>query len=162
MGQTMMGSTRNLGNVSLLTPQQESYLSNAMGGLSQMGAPVDPQQYQSMFQTSFIDPAKQVLQRQIIPSIKENFLGLDESGSSALNQALSQAATDLSTSLGSQMMGQFNTQESRRMGALQGLGGLAGQRTFEPMIQQNQGILGSLISALGNVGAGGLGLLLRK
>ncbi len=155
MGKTMMGGTSHQGNVDLLTPEQQSFLSQAMGGMGQMGQSMDPEQFQQMFQQSFVDPAQQMMQRQIIPGIKEQFLG-DESGSSALNQALSQSATDLSTALGSQMMNQYNIGQQRQMGALGQLGQMAGQRTFEPMMQQQQGILGPLIGMLGQLG-GGLG-----
>lgn len=109
-----------------------------------------------MFQKSFVDPAQQALQRQIIPGIKEQFLGLDESGSSALNQALAQAATDVSTGLGTQYMNQYNQQQNNQLQALGLLGGLSGQRTFQPMIQQTQGILGPLIGSLGGIGGAGL------
>jgi len=109
-----------------------------------------------MFQKSFVDPSTQMLQRQIVPALKEAYLG-EESGSSALNQALAQSATDLSTALGSQLMNQYNIGQQRQIGALGTLGGLAGQKTFEPMIQQQQGILGPLIGALGQAGAAGLG-----
>jgi len=156
MGQTMLGGVENKGNLDLLTPEQQQYLSSAMSGLGQMGQEQSPEQFNQLFQKSFVDPAQQMMQRQIIPGIKEQFMGMDESGSSALNQALSQAATDLSSSLGSQLMNQYNIGQNRQLGALQGLGGLAGQKTFEPMIQQRQGILGPLIGALGQIGSGGL------
>lgn len=39
------------------------------------------------------------------------------------------------------------------LSALSGLGGLAGQQTFSPMISQRQGILGPLIEAGGSIGA---------
>lgn len=106
-----------------------------------------------MFQKSFVDPAQMALERQIIPNIKEQFLGLDESGSSALNQALAQSATDLSTMLGSNYMNQYNQQQGNMLQSLGLLGGLSGQRTFEPMLQQREGILGQLIGALGQVGS---------
>jgi len=118
--------------------------------------PYDPQQYQELFQKSFIDPAQQALQRQIIPGIKEQFMGLDETGSSALNQALAQSATDLSTQLGSQYMNQFNQRNQNMLQALGLLGGMGSQRTFEPMIQQSQGILGPLIGMLGQLGGAGI------
>jgi hypothetical protein len=108
-----------------------------------------------MFQKSFIDPAQQAMQRQIIPGIKEQFLG-DESGSSALNQALAQSATDLSSTLGQQYMNQYNIGQDRQMQAFTGLGGLAGQRTFDPLIQQRQGLAGPLIGALGQIGGAAL------
>lgn len=156
MGKTLMGSVENQGNLDLLTPEQQGYLSQSMSGLGQMGQPMDPQQYQQMFQKSFVDPAQQMMQRQIIPGIKEQFMGMDETSSSALNQALSQSATDLSSALGSQLMNQYNLGQNRQMGALQGLGGLAGQRTFEPMISRQQGILPMLLNLLAQGGAAAL------
>ncbi len=156
MGRTMLGGVSHEGNVSLLSPEQQQYLSGAMGGYSQMAQPMDQQQFQDMFQKSFVDPAQQMLQRQIVPGIKEQFMGLDESGSSALNQALAQSATDLSSALGSQLMNQYNIGQQRQMGALSGLGGLAGQQTFEPMLFKQQGILPNLLEILAKFGAGAM------
>jgi len=115
--------------------------------------PYNPQAYQDIFQRAAIEPAQQALQRNIIPTIKESFLGLDESGSSALNQALAQSATDLSTALGTQYLNFYNQQQANKLGALGGLQGALGQRTFEPRLSQTQGLIGPLISALGQVGA---------
>ena len=116
-----------------------------------MSQPTDQSQFSDMFQRSFIDPAQQTMQRQIIPGIKEQFMGMDESGSSALNQALSQGVADLGTNLGSQYMNQYNLGQNRQMQGLGMLGQLTGQRTFEPMIHQQQGILGDLLKAIGSV-----------
>lgn len=107
-----------------------------------------------MFQQSFIDPSLKALHGQIIPSLKEGFLGLDESGSSALNQALSQSASDVSSGLGQQIMSFFNQQQQNKLGALGQLGGLAGQRTFEPNIEHTQGLMKSILSALAQAGVG--------
>lgn len=155
MGKTMMGGVSHEGNVNLLTPEQMGYLSQALQGTSDMSQPMSPEQLQGLFQKSFVDPAQQMMQRQIIPGIKEQFMGLDESGSSALNQALSQSATDLSTSLGSQLMNQYNLGQNRRLQSLGLMGQLSGQKTFTPMIHEQQGILGDIISALGQVMAAG-------
>lgn len=143
MGKTLMGGVTNEGNAQLLTPQQQQYLSGAMQG-------TDPKQFEDMFQKSFVDPAQQNLQRQVIPGIKEQFMGQDESGSSALNQALSQSATDLTSSLGSQYMNQYNMAQGRGMQA-------AGTQQFSPMIHEQQGILGDIIKMIGNLGGAGIG-----
>lgn len=154
----------NEGNIELLTPQQQQFLSSILG--SQTGAaeqaygnflkPYSHEDYDSFYQKSFIDPAQKALNEQIIPGIKENFLGLDESGSSALNRALAQSATDVSSMLGQGMLGQYNQQQANQLSALSGIGGLAGSQTFQPLINQQQGILGSLLGA----GGQGLGMLL--
>jgi len=133
----MLGGATHEGNVDLLTGQQQGFLSNQMQGQ-------DPQQFEDMFQKSFVDPAQQQMQRQIIPGIKEQFMGMDETGSSALNQALSQSATDLSSSLGSQRMNQWNLGQNRGMSA-------AGTKQFSPMIHEQQGILGDIIKAIGAI-----------
>ena len=109
-----------------------------------------------MFQKSFVQPAQQQLERNIIPTIKENFMGMDESGSGALNRALAQSASDVGTNLGSQYMNFFNQQAGQRLNALQQLGGMAGQKTFAPHLSQQQGLAGPLIQALGSILGGGL------
>lgn len=160
MGKTFMGGATHEGNIDLLTPEQKQFLSSILGqnsgqanqAYSQFLQPYNPEQFTDFYQKSFIDPAQQVLQRQIIPGLKENFLGLDESGSSALNRALAQSATDVSTSLGQGILGQYNQYQANRLSALSGLGGLAGSQTFQPLISQQQGILGPLIGAAGTVG----------
>lgn len=77
-------------------------------------------------------------------------------GGGALNRALAQSATDLSTALGSQYMNFFNQQQANKLGALGQLGGLSGQRTFQPLIQQTSPILPSLLQSLGAIGGGAL------
>ena len=143
-----------------MTPQQSSFLSQSLSGNNAYGEflqPYNQENFQDLFQKSFIDPSLQALQQQIIPGLKESFLGLDESGGSSLNRALAQSASDVSTGLGQQYMNFFNQQNSNKLNALNSLGGLAGQRTFEPHIEQIQGILGPLIASLGQAGAGWLG-----
>lgn len=110
--------------------------------------PYNADKFGDLFQKSFVDPALQAYQRQIVPGLKESILGFDESGSSALNQALAQGASDISTGLGQQYMNFYNQQQQNKLGALNSLGGLTGQRTFEPNIQQIQGILPGLLNAI--------------
>ena len=91
--------------------------------------------------------------QKIVPGIQQRFVDANAGSSSALNQALGQSAADLGTMLGGQYMNFFNQQQANTLSALSGLGGLAGQQTFTPMISQNQGILGPLINAGGQIGA---------
>jgi len=131
MGQTMLGGTEFKENIDLLNPQQQQFLqqilSQAMGG--QEG------EFDAMFQKSFVDPSINTLNRQIIPQVKESFLGLDESGSSALNRALAQSASDVSSMLGQQQMGQFNRLMQTGLGT----------RSFEPHLQKQTGLAGPLV-----------------
>lgn len=157
MGKTLLGGVSQEGSVELLSPEQRNFLSSVLGGQSQQAGQAygdflqqyNPEQFQSLYQKSFIEPAQQALQRQIIPGIKENFMGLDESASSALNRALAQSATDVSTSLGQGMLGQYNQMGANRLNALSGLGGMAGAKGFEPLINQQQGLLGPILQGLG-------------
>jgi len=92
-------------------------------------------------------------ERQVLPAIQQRFVDANAGSSSALNQALSQSAQDLTTGLGAQYGQFFNQQQANQLSALSGLGGLAGQQTFQPLVSQGQGILGPLIGAGGNIGA---------
>ena len=141
MGQTMLGGISHQGNVNLLSPEQQNFLSQLLN------RPNDSGQFNDMFQKSFVDPSIQNLQRQIIPTIKENFMGLDSAGSSALNQALAQSATDVATNLGSQQMNQYNQQIGQN---LQGLG----IKQFKPIIQESDGLLKQLVQILASAGGG--------
>lgn len=124
---------------------------------------------QSAFQKGVVDPTMQTYNQQVVPGLQQRFVDANAGASSALNQALSQSANDLSTSLGSQYLQYQQGQQQNTLNALGQLGGLAGQRTFEPMINQQQGILGSLLGAGGQIGAGlamgpgglGIGALLK-
>ena len=163
-----MGGDTRKENIDLLSPEQSGFLSNTLGSngaYSEFLQPYNQEGFQDLFQKSFIDPAQKNLQQQVIPGIKESFLGLDESGSGSLNRALAQSATDVSTGLGQQYMNFFNQQQQNKLGAMGQMGGLAGINTFQPHIEQQQGILGPIIAALGQVGggltSGGLGPLLK-
>jgi len=157
MGDIMMGSAKHSGNAPLMTGEQNDYLSQllqglgpeAQGALSQFLQPYDSGQYQDLFQQAFIDPAMQTYEQQVLPGIQQRFVDANAGSSSALNQALGQSAADLSTMLGGQMGQFFQQQQGNTLSAL-GLGNQAlGQRSFDPIIQQRQGLAGPLIGAGG-------------
>lgn len=118
--------------------------------------PYSPEEFQQFYDQTFIQPAQQALQRDIIPALKESFLGLDESGSSSLNRALAQSATDLSSLLGQGILNQYNQTNANRLSAMSGIGASAGQRTFEPIVSQSSGIFGPLIGLGGQLGGSAL------
>lgn len=120
--------------------------------------PQSQEDLQSAFQKGVVDPSLQQYNQQVVPGIQQRFVDANASSSSALNQALASSAENLQTSLGGQYLNFMQGQQQNQLNALGQLGGLAGQRTFEPMIQQQQGILGPLIQALGQLGGGGIGL----
>lgn len=52
-------------------------------------------------------------------------------------------------------MGQFyQNQQQNQLAALSGLGGLAGQRTFEPVVTQQQGWLPPIMQTIGGASGG--------
>jgi len=106
-----------------------------------------------MFQQSFVDPALQNLNRNVIPQVTESYLGMDEKGSSSLNRALAQSATDVESMLNSQRMGFYDQQQNRGLQAL-------GVQSFQPIVNQQQGLLSGGLNAFssglgGYIGGGG-------
>jgi len=161
MGQTALGGTQLGPSADLLAPEQRQFLSGILGNAapqagdaySQFLQPQSMGDYQELFQQSYVNPALQALNRQILPSIQQQFVDANAGSSSALNQALAEAATDVTTNLGSQFGQFFQQQQQNKLGALGQLGGLGTARTFEPTTQQTQGWLGpALEAALGLAG----------
>lgn len=165
MGKTALGGTQLGPSADLLAPEQRQFLSGILGNAapqageaySQFLQPQSMGDYQSLFEQSYINPAMQAFNRQVLPSIQQQFVDANAGSSSALNQALAEAATDVTTNLGSQFGQFFQNQQQNRLGALGQLGGLTGQRTFEPTTETTQGWLGPLLGALGGVAGGALG-----
>jgi len=100
-------------------------------------------------------------EQQTMPAIQQRFADANAGSSSALNQALAQSAADLNTMLGSQFgqfaMGQQQLAQQGQLGALSALNSALGQRAFDPIIQQRQGLAGPLIGAAGMAAGGYLG-----
>lgn len=163
MGKTFTGGSK-IKNIDLLTPEQQQFLGSilnqagpqAIGAYQQFLQPYSPEQYDEIFQKSVIDPTMLAYNQQVIPGIQQRFVDANAGSSSALNQALAQSAADLGTMLGGQYMDFYKQQQANTLSALGGLGGLAGQQTFQPVMSQKQGILGPLIGAGGTIGAGAL------
>jgi hypothetical protein len=149
MGSTLMGST---GSQNLLTPEQSGYLSQAGQGFGQFAQGMSPQDMQSAFQQSVVDPSMQTFNQQVIPGIQQRFVDAGAGSSSALNQALGGAAENLTTSLQSQYLPFLQGQQQNQLSGLGGLQGLAGMRTFQPY--QQEGILGDILSMFGEIAKG--------
>ena len=160
MGQALMGGTTRGEDINLLNDQQMGFLNSILSGATPGAAQaiqglINPETQgpqSEQFQKSVIDPALLYFNKEVSPAIKQQFLGGEEFDSSALNQALGQAATDLSTSMGSQYSNHLQQQKMNQLQGLNLAGGLSGQRTFEPFMQQQQGLAGPLISAAGTIG----------
>lgn len=140
----------------MLTPdQQQAFTSAVQGGGQNIGAlyqqllqPQGVEDYQQLFQQSYIDPAMNALNQQIIPGLKQQFGDMDAGSSSALNQALAQSAADISTNIGQNIGNFMQQQQGNQLSALGQYQGLLGQETFTPLLKQNQGILPGLIALL--------------
>lgn len=167
LGDVFMGSTRQKGSAQLLTPEQRQFLGGMLVPEQQQAAqqatlgllqPQGIEEAREAYQQSVVSPALQALRRDIIPTIQERFAGAGAGSSSALNLALARSAEDLTQQLGQQFGQYYAGEQARQMqgqlGGLGALGQLAGQRTFEPIIQQKQGLLGPLIGAGGSVAGG--------
>jgi len=156
MGQTMMGSQ---GQTSLLSPEQQQFLGGALGGIGgQVGQsyqqflqPQSQEDLQGAFQTSVVDPMMQTYEQQTVPALQQRFVDANASSSSALNQALGQSAQDLTTSLGSQFLPFMQGQQRNTLQAMNQLGGLGGQQTFQPTRQE--GLASPLIDAIAKIAA---------
>jgi len=149
------------GSTNLLTPEQQQFLSDALGGTGAAGGAygqfLQPQNYEEMFRESIVEPTTRAYEQRVVPGLQQRFVDANASSSSALNQALAQGAADLSSQLGGQYMNFLQGQQGNTLSALGQLGGLAGQRTFQPY--QQGGLLGSLLGGLGQLGGAYLGRL---
>ncbi|MDX1532840.1 MAG: hypothetical protein R3230_01385, partial [Nitrosopumilaceae archaeon] len=113
------------------------------------------QSYEDIFQRTYVQPAMQTYQENILPAIQQRFVDLNAGSSSALNNALAESARNLSTQLGSQF-GEF--QQRQKFGDIQNqlsaLGLFApfitGQ-TMTPVVSQKEGWLGPVLSAAAQV-----------
>lgn len=121
---------------------------------SQFLQPPGSEQYEDVFNKSVMDPTMKQFNEQVLPSIQQRFVDSNAGSSSALNQALARSAEGLGSGLGQEYGRFFQNQQDNQFKALSGLGGLATQQQFQPMVGQSQGLLGSLLSAMGQVGAG--------
>lgn len=166
-----MGGLQYEGQADLLPPESMQYLQQILQpqiaqqagqAYSQYLQPYSPEQYQDVFQKSIVDPTMKTYEQKVLPSIQQRFVDAGAGSSSALNQALAQSAQNLSTGLGAQYMNFFNQQEANKLAALGQLGGLTGQKTFQPMYSQSQGILGPLIGASASLGAGAMPYMLSS
>lgn len=158
MGKSLMGGSKISGTQSNLTPEQKQYLQSVLGGIGPQARagyesllqPMDAQSQQNLFNQSYIQPAQQALERNILPAIQQRFVDVGAGRSSALNQALSQAATDVSTQLGSQMGGFQQQQQQQLLQALSLLSGQGLQQTQQPVVSQSQGLLGGILGGVGS------------
>lgn len=162
MGKTLMGGAKHTGNVQLQTDAQQNILNDLLTQLGPNAAEMfgqffDPSGYEDVFQRSVVDPAMMAYEQQALPAIQQRFVDANAGSSSALNQALGQSATDLSTMIGQQAGQFYQNQQGNQLNAMQLLNQLIGQKTFDPMVQQKQGLAGPLLGAAGTLGGAYLG-----
>lgn len=80
-----------------------------------------PETYSEFYRNSFINPVKRTLQQDILPNIRQQFLGGDELGSSALNRALQESIIKAAQTLGQGMYSGYQNHQQNQMSALQQL-----------------------------------------
>jgi len=106
-----------------------------------------------MFQQSVVGPAMQTYEQQLLPALQQRFVDANANSSSALNQALAQSAGDMSKLLAGQRLDLQQNVAGRQSNALQGLSGLLGAKSFDPIIQGPQGgLLKDLLQAASSLG----------
>lgn len=160
MGDIFKGSTKQVGQVDSLTPEQRELYNQQLqqlgpqyiSTLQSLLEGMDPETMQEVFNQTVLQPSMQTFEQDVLPAVQQRYIGAGAGSSSALNQALAKSAENLTTSLGSQY-GQF-AQNQQQLG-LSGLQ-LANpyQPNISPLLQQQQGILGPLIGSAGSIGAG--------
>lgn len=146
----------------MLTPEQQQLFSQSIQQLgpdflqSMQGflQPQSQEDMQAAFQQSYVDPAMQTFEQQVVPGIQQRFVNEGAGSSSALNQALAQSAGDLTTSLGAQFGQYQQNQQQMQQNAIGQFLPLMSQQTFNPQFQEQQGLAGPLINAIGNIGGG--------
>ena len=140
MGKQVMGG---MAEQNLLTPEQQKFLSDALSGQGTAGQAygqfLQPQNYEKMFRENIVEPTTRAYEQRVVPGTQQRFVDANASSSSALNQALAQGASDLTSSLAGQYTNFLQGQQQNTLGALGQLGGLAGQRTFQPYVQKGWG-----------------------
>jgi hypothetical protein len=155
-----MFSSTKIENVPLYNSQQQDFFKQ-MGNLSQdqvmtlLEQILGNQDYESLFQKSYVDPAMLAFNRDVAPAIAERFQGGDTGASSALNQTLAKSAEDITTLLGSQMGNFMQNQQQQQLQAANMAGNFATTKQFEPVIKQKKGWLDELLGL--GMGAVGLG-----
>lgn len=139
--------------MNLLTPEQQQYLQKAAEFYQQMLQGMSPEEMEQTFQRSYVEPATKAYQENIVPQLQQRFLGGDESGSSALNQALASSAQDLASSLGSQYAGFQQQQTQNRFGAAQGLMGAGQTNVQQPYITPRLSTIDQVLQTIGQAGS---------
>jgi hypothetical protein len=142
------GKTKGkLKEISLLTPQQQSFVNSALNmggpqalqGLLSMLGPVNQDTLNSIFEKGYLNPAMSAFNNNILPGIQQRFADMDAGSSSALNRTLANAASNLSTNLGSAYGGLYNNALDRQQNALNSFGNLVMGQQFQPYIHQKSG-----------------------
>ena len=160
MGKTLMGqNARQTGAAQTMDPSQLKFLQQLLPALTgqAQGAYSDLLQPYSeeMFQQSVVDPAMKTYEQQMLPQLQQQFVDANANSSSALNQALAQSAGDMSNLLAGQRLNLQQNVAGRQQGALQGMSGLLGAKSFDPIVQGPQaGLLKDIMQMLGSVGGG--------
>ena len=163
----IFGTKDKFQNVPLLTPEQQSSLTQILGQLGGMGAPTgaygmaqsrlsDLLGGGSDVYNAFAAPYMRQFQEQTVPQLAERFAGLGGRGgalsSSGFGQGLGAAGAGLQESLASMGAGLQQNALQQALGQYNALANLGlGTRAFQPQFIAGQpGIFGELLGGLGS------------
>ena len=107
-GNFLTGGSSYLGNLNLLTPEQQNALSQIL---------TQPSDYEA-FTKSIVDPSLKTFQEQIIPAIQQSYENLGAGSSGALNRALAQSASDLSGNISQNYMQYLQQGQQNKLAGL--------------------------------------------
>lgn len=146
----LFGTNARNEEVSRLTGGQQDLLNfiiqQAMGG---------GQFDEESFQKSFVDPALKQFESRTAPSIQQKFISAGAGQSSSLEDALTRAGADVQGGLDQKRAELLNQALNRQLQAA-GLG--LGTQAFDiEQIPEEEGALGSILSALGAAAGGAFG-----
>ncbi len=134
------------------------FLGQAGGALENFTGDYDPSAVQDLYQQSFVNPAVQTFEQDIMPAIMERFAGANAADSGAMNKTLARAGRDLSTQLSGQLGDLLYRDRQDFMGRQQQavnqagmLAGLPGQIASQGLNIAGRG--GDLASQLFNIGS---------
>jgi hypothetical protein len=122
--QPLQASSFNLINSLLSGGGLTGQASNTLSGIME---PWNPTAAQNTWQQEFVAPAMQNYTQNVLPAVKESFIGANAGNSGAADRAIAQSGSNLSTSLNSQLAnmlysGQQQATQNQLQAASQGTG----------------------------------------
>jgi len=142
--------------------QGQGFLDQAGDTLNNFLGDYDPSGAQDFWQQSFVNPATESFEQDIIPQIMERFAGANATDSGAMNKTLARAGRDLSTQLSGQLGNILYNDKNNFMDRQQNAVNQAGNLATMPgnLAMQNLGLSGGGLDIAGQLA--GLGSMERS